>query len=98
MTPDDSDEEDILSIKKFQNKYNVLVPENGSKVGKNNNFSNRMQNEKQQAPNKDIDNELGEPKHILFPPNKVFLEWKKVRHCGIYVISKLFIFVVYYHR
>lgn len=75
-----------MSIKKFHNKYNVLVPETGSKGGKGGNFGNRLSNEKQQQANKDIDNELGDPKHVLFPPNKVLLEWKKVRYLGSFIV------------
>ncbi len=84
------EEDDIMSAKSLQNKYNVLS--NDTKVCVNNELNVKMNGQlKNNSINSNsnhimngqiVDNNVNEgiavPKHVLYPREKVQLEWREV--------------------
>lgn len=83
---DDEIDDDFSDCERIKKKYKVLSPDHRSQIFSMNGFSSSSL--KLKSPNKNglenhhqnsrDDNQLGEPKRILYSPDKIILVWKKV--------------------
>ena len=89
-----------MSSKTLQTKYNVLTNDNKFGFNTNNNNNNndsviKMNGQNKMSPNinnlsnGNSDNTEGipVPKHVLFPPERILLEWKEVLHISLIPIT-----------
>ncbi|UXI14535.1 Down syndrome critical region protein 3-like protein [Sarcoptes scabiei] len=87
---DDEIDDDFSDCERIKKKYKVLSPDHRSQIFSMNGFSSSSL--KLKSPNKNglenhhqnsrDDNQLGEPKRILYSPDKIILVWKKPYRIG----------------
>ena len=100
------EDNDLMSTKALQTKYNVLTNDNKFSFNTTNNSKDlviKMNGQNKISPNinslengnsNDNTDGIPVPKHVLFPPERVLLEWKEVFVITLKLNSEYIIFNV----